>query len=111
MDEKPGEWDWEDGICRGFQQLVQVQDKETGECWTVAKDADCMIACGESKAISNRIKQAVSGWKIPKEYSLLGSSSSFKAEGVPPVFATVRQIVKLKCWLINVNTNCFRQTG
>ncbi len=93
MDEKPGDWDWEDGISRGFQQMVQIQDKETGECWTVAKEADCMGACGESKAMCSRIKQSVSGWKIPKEYSLLGSSSSFKAEGVQPVFTAVRQML------------------
>ncbi|EFX85765.1 hypothetical protein DAPPUDRAFT_222355 [Daphnia pulex] len=95
MDEKPGDWDWEDGISRGFQQMVQIQDKETGECWTVAKETDCMGACGESKAMCSRIKQSVSGWKIPKEYSLLGSTSSFKAEGVQPVFTTVDSDVQM----------------
>lgn len=90
MDEKTGDdWDWEDRISRGFKDMVQIQDQETGECWTVAKESDCMSACGESKAACNRIKQTVSGWKIPKEYSLLGCSSSFKAECTQPVFATV----------------------
>jgi hypothetical protein len=112
MDEKTGDdWDWEDRISRGFKDMVQIQDQETGECWTVAKESDCMSACGESKAACNRIKQTVSGWKIPKEYSLLGCSSSFKAECTQPVFATVRQTTWLQYGLLTCDTNCFSQTG
>lgn len=81
--------DWEDIICRGFQKVVQVQDQETGECWTVAKETDCLGECSDSKAICTRIRQSVNGWKVPIEYSLLGSHSSFKAESVQPVFATM----------------------
>lgn len=81
--------DWEDIICRGFQKVVQVQDQETGECWTVAKETDCLGECSDSKAICTRIRQSVNGWKVPIEYSLLGSHSSFKAESVQPVFTTM----------------------
>ncbi|XP_057378075.1 uncharacterized protein LOC130700082 [Daphnia carinata] len=81
--------DWEDRMCKGFQQTVQVQDQETGECWTVAKDSDCTGVCSDSKMICTRIMESVSSWKIPIEYSLLGSHSSFKAESVQPIFATV----------------------
>lgn len=81
--------DWEDRICQGFRHMVQVQDQETGECWTVAKDADCSAAGSDSKTICTRIRQTVGGWKVPKEYSLLGANFSFQGESIQPVFATV----------------------
>lgn len=91
MVEKIGEWDWEDEISDGIQQLV-VQDKETGECWPVeTKETDCSTLSDKLRAVCSRKPTFKPCWKVPKEYSLLGCNTSLvQAESIQPVLTAVR---------------------
>lgn len=93
MVEKIGEWDWEDQISEGFQQLV-VQDNETGECWTVSpNETDCLATVEKPKGACSRMKNFKSCWKVPKEYSLLGcSKSAAQAEDTQPILSVSNKI-------------------
>lgn len=96
MAEKIDDWDWEDRISQGFQQLV-VQDKETGECWTVSEENECLTTFDRDMAAPSSSQPKVNSWKIPKEYSLLGCNSSVPCTSsvactgdVQPILADVR---------------------
>lgn len=82
---KSCDWDWEDEISTGFEQLV-VQDKETGECWPVPKEKETFTAFDAVKSMCTRRPPGMGCWKVPKEYSMLGCGSPSKVETIQPVY-------------------------
>lgn len=79
MAKKTEEMDWEDQMTEDFQRLV-VQDKETGECWSVEEQKACRSTTfpkPDGECIRQRMKSC---WKVPKEYSLLGANKTAENE-------------------------------
>lgn len=84
--------DWEDQMSEDFQRLV-VQDNETGECWAVEpQQGGCTATLPTTESRCGRLKPC---WKIPKEYSLLGSSEppGSGASGIQAIVAAVSLII------------------
>lgn len=109
MEGKSGEWDWEDEISTGFEQLV-VQDKETGECWPVTKEKETFTPFDAVKSFCSSRPKGIGPWKVPKEYSLLGCGSPMKLETIQPVYDGVIKCLKFLITLSTIHL-CFLSGG
>ena len=79
---------WEDKFARRFDQMVALRDDETGECWDSSplvsssppRPSSCTgtvpINCNNNHLMPSRMRlfSALTPFRVPKEYSGLGSS-------------------------------------